>query len=1064
MMFAATEQPAPPDQFWTVALFAGAFLAAAAWYAAYRFLTVRSRSVPRQAVLAVARVIVGALALFVVIQAVQRVLVLASNAPSWTFCVGGAAAVELALRIYAAERSRIPRRAARLLGALRVMIALLVIAMLAQPVFVHESHRGLRRTVAVLLDNSASMHVPDTQLSPSEKIRLAESFGETRVGRPCRLEEEAARLDAVRGNLTVQSEWLKMLGGLEPDALKQHMTNRLAELRAAAEEAKETVDGEIQLVTDVLESETAIPEDERAALTELHSRLSEQVGRPLAEAVEQTQESEDDDVLSRHGGIVQAVSAAEDGLVGLVHEFYEMGRRIDDAFYASLSDDDRVAMDSWAHTSRFELARSALTHRPGNPGAAEPGQSLLDRLAEQYTLKVYAFAAEPSELDPAEWSRPDADEAVGEESTPSVAEILAQLSAPKRKLTDMAAALERVIRGIPAEELAGIVLLSDGRHNAPEPVEPLARQLSLARAPVCAIPLGGQRPPKDVAIVSLDVPEVVHVEDTMFVAAELKLDGLAGETVQIGLFDAESSELLNARSVRVPTDQFRRQVELAYTPLEPGLRSYRVTASSVEGEVFADNNEYPLTVNVTEERTKLLIVEGRPRWEFRYLKNLFASRDPSVRTQYVLLEPDHIADADELPRIPASVTRPREQAQATALPTDDFEWMKFDVIILGDVSPEYLTPADLEALQHFVADRSGTLIVIAGPHSMPRAYAGTVLEEMLPARFEAATGPVLEAPEESFRIALTPEGLQSVIMRQEVDPEENAEVWRSMQEMYWRHPILETKPGASVLAYALPSSDPDAPEMDAEAVEQLQRTNALVAVHRVDLGRVMLLNFDRTWRLRYRAGDTHHHKFWGQIIRWATANKLPAGTSLVKLGTDKSRYAPGDSVHVRAKILHTDLSPLANADAAANIYQGDKRVLRRRLEYLLASPGIYAVDLGRLPPGAYRLELECPQAEPILASEGVQKVSVEFAVDPASSEEEVELATDRGLLGRLAGLTGGVMVEAPDAERVLDFLGPSVVLRGERYEYVLWNSWPYLLLIMLLATSEWLLRKKHSLP
>ena len=60
----------------------------------------------------------------------------------------------------------------------------------------------------------------------------------------------------------------------------------------------------------------------------------------------------------------------------------------------------------------------------------------------------------------------------------------------------------------------------------------------------------------------------------------------------------------------------------------------------VEGELFPNNNEWDFDTAVSDDRTNVLIIDDRPRWEFRYLRNLFDSRDKSVHLQYVLLHPD----------------------------------------------------------------------------------------------------------------------------------------------------------------------------------------------------------------------------------------------------------------------------------------------------------------------------------------------------------------------------------------------------------------------------------------
>ena len=70
---------------------------------------------------------------------------------------------------------------------------------------------------------------------------------------------------------------------------------------------------------------------------------------------------------------------------------------------------------------------------------------------------------------------------------------------------------------------------------------------------------------------------------------------------------------------------------------------------------------------------------------------------------------------------------------------------------------------------------------------------------------------------------------------------------------------------------------------------------------------------------------------------------------------------------------------------------------------------------------------------------------------------------DRGLLQRMANLTGGIMTDPSHAERVVASFGLPTETAQERHEYRLWDSWPLLVLALALATCEWLLRKKGGL-
>ena len=72
-----------------------------------------------------------------------------------------------------------------------------------------------------------------------------------------------------------------------------------------------------------------------------------------------------------------------------------------------------------------------------------------------------------------------------------------------------------------------------------------------------------------------------------------------------------------------------------------------------------------------------------------------------------------------------------------------------------------------------------------------------------------------------------------------------------------------------------------AERLDAE--KRNRARNALVVSQVYGRGKVLLLAFDETWRLRYKAGDIYHHRFWGQIMRWGVGEKLRAGEPGLRL-------------------------------------------------------------------------------------------------------------------------------------------------------------------------------------
>src|SRR5205085_5462665 len=71
----------------------------------------------------------------------------------------------------------------------------------------------------------------------------------------------------------------------------------------------------------------------------------------------------------------------------------------------------------------------------------------------------------------------------------------------------LARALERTGPG--QGKILGVVLLTDGQHNAGDPPNKKARELGERKVPIYPIALGALEPPPDVAIISLKAPHAV---------------------------------------------------------------------------------------------------------------------------------------------------------------------------------------------------------------------------------------------------------------------------------------------------------------------------------------------------------------------------------------------------------------------------------------------------------------------------------------------------------------------------------------------------------------------------
>lgn len=675
-------------------------------------------------------------------------------------------------------------------------------------------------------------------------------------------------------------------------------------------------------------------------------------------------------------------------------------------------------------------------------GDSMNANGLLERLTRDYDVRLYELAASAREVEEARFL------------TQTRTDPLRPTAGSRwTESTDFADALRQVRGDIPAAKLSGVLLVSDGRDHSSTDLESQCRPLGGRGIPVNSIVIGSREPPRDGQITSVQAPSQIYHGDRASLTASLKVDHFQGESATIQLFDGD--EKIEEKSIPITSEHFRDTVTFQHQPEEPGIHEYRVELAELPNEESVENNRLLRSVWVSQDRIRVLLIDERPRWEFRYLRNLFAGRDQTVFLQSVLLQADRLAGVPAPPLMRASAQRAFDDCEANALPLDEAEWFKFDVIILGDVSPHELGDKSIQTLERFVKDRGGALVVIAGPNQMPHAYRNTLLADVLPVLMNRPAVVTARSPDPSFHLSPTREGVSHALLGGWA----TAAV-QSSQELTWRHPDCEAKAGARVLAYASRNREP--PKNEPSDVDE-QRRQALMLWHRFGMGKVLQLNFDETWRLRYGIGDRLHHEFWGQIIRWAVSDRLSAGTDLVRLGTDRTLYKSGEAILVQARLFNADRSPVKDAAVQAKIVLDNEVIQTIDLIPHPQNLGVLQGEIRELTqPGKYHIALSGDVVDNLLALEatGVQTVGLEIGVEAADQNlERLDLVSDDTIPRQIADWTGGTVADLDNVDSVLANLGPKSTFMRERWQVPLWNRWPVISLFLGVLSLEWFLRK-----
>ncbi|MCP4837660.1 MAG: hypothetical protein GY895_23190 [Phycisphaera sp.] len=610
---------------------------------------------------------------------------------------------------------------------------------------------------------------------------------------------------------------------------------------------------------------------------------------------------------------------------------------------------------------------------------------------------------------------------------------------PEGWRTRLGTALEETLRRTTGRPLAGIVVMSDGRTEEP-PDRDLIRRLLGSAAPVQVVPLGASTPVGDAAIGGIEAPRRAFARDAVPVVVQLDNRGRRG-TIEIELVDEDSGVVLDSNTIELDGESDRLDMVLTARPDSSGkvLEGARRWTVRIKGDddLVPENDLVSLPIELVDRPLRVLYIEGGPRWEYRYLKNLLV-REPSIESSVMLLSADR--DFSQEGNTPLA-----------RLPRDASEFGRFDLIILGDLPAGFLTEGRQEAIREVVERRGGGLIMLGGSRSMPGSWEDAVLADLIPFSggfdLDRRSDPVMAEPTEVaarlgvMRLADVDEGIETEIDGWPIDLSDPSYGWSQLQWVQRIDPE-RLKPTAEVLANAVP--------IDGDPRDE----TPLVITMRFGAGQVLYVATDEIWRWRYGRGERLYERFWVQLLRLlgreAVESDLP-----VRLVVGPDRVELGRPVLVTVDLLDASIG-LATPETVMVEAIDDQGIVASTIE--LAASGDASWTGSWIPDRLGVVEHRI--GEPGLASLAGER---QVAIEVVRPDDELRLAdANHVLLATVAKETGGSLHpiddpgdDRPVLDRIHEVIPNRAVITETPLRERIWTSPLFFFLILLLVTVEW---------
>lgn len=608
-------------------------------------------------------------------------------------------------------------------------------------------------------------------------------------------------------------------------------------------------------------------------------------------------------------------------------------------------------------------------------------------------------------------------------------------------VTDLSAALAQLRRTKHEQPLAAVFLFTDAAHNRPGARDPRQLAAEFEGTPIYVVPIGSVERTRDVELKTVSAPGVVMKDDDVVIEAAIEAYQCEGESLRVELL--RDGAVIQDRTLELESSSSMHRVRFNAQLAEVGMARLQVRVAPLDGEQSEENNFDQFEINVTRNHIDVLLADELPRWEYRYLSQLFR-RDEKVACDELLFRPRRIA------------TGRRQESQE--FPSTADEWAEYDVVLLGDVSTERLSVASQESLAAFVRERGGTLVMIAGDEFMPQGYVNQPLEDLLPV---AKLGGDEPAAVDGYAFHVTEDGRRHHALMI-ADTEESTQIaWDFINRNSPVHSISQyrrPRPSARTLISAVPRTSLD--------VEQDAAQNALLCWQPLGRGRVVYLASPETFRLRFLHGDRLHYRFWGQLLRWAIADDLATGSQWANIRTDRPEYRDGQRVQVTVQLNDESGKPATGAVVeAAAIGAGDSQVAVP-LEPDEAVPGRYVGVFEGLPSGVYRVEPKGADVERLRKSAGGEEQetpAASFMVRAPVNRELLDTRSDRALARQIAEASGGQALPPTAVSEVLALTNLKPIITEKTETLPLWVEWKYLWIVFGCLFAEWCVRKRMGL-
>ena len=591
--------------------------------------------------------------------------------------------------------------------------------------------------------------------------------------------------------------------------------------------------------------------------------------------------------------------------------------------------------------------------------------------------------------------------------------------------TDIAGSGRELLRKFSdsGKSLKGLIIISDGIETTQGGGKDFAILARAENIPINGICLGGNVFDKDIAL------KMQHTHFTLFegqsqsVIVNITNSNMGKIKTEIELH-GKGGAVIDKKEVRLENNTTQK-VTFTIKLSKPGYNELWFDTPLQKDEKIEDNNRVAISATVLDEKLKVLMIEGRPFWDSKFLSQVMKNNKNIDFTGIYRLSPERfflISDSDSK----------NEESSDIIFPDSLEKLAEYNLIIFGKGAEFFLDDKKVGFLKRYIRDFGGAVLFARG-----KPYSGdwNGLNNIEPVYWG-------ETLNKEFRWQPTEPG-ETCGLFGEMLPDEDADIWQDLPLVGQVSRCPELKSFAEVLLIG--KSDNSKLEIP------------VLISRKIGKGIVLAVNSEGLWKWDFfpLKGNTEnfYRKFWTQLVFWSVkySDFLPSQNYSIHLS--RNHILPGEEV---VAFINTREKFEKNMKLTIKITKQNRMVRE-----IVPSPSISGRGWNGLfslsEPGRYRVSLVMPgkSGKEIFASLEIE----------APPQEGDRLSADPQNLNSILLEGGGKLMSKSEIIKLLEMPDnrDDENIDDDKTWNSIWSAWWLLLLLLGFFSLECYLRRRNGM-